>query len=173
MMTIKGMICLQRGFTLIEILVTVFVLAFGLLGFAALQTEGIKNNRVADLRTEVTQAAYNITDRIRANIGGATNGAYVAVGTPGVGYDCEVSFAGTVVANKCSATEMANTDLDRWFDVLDNVLPSGTGSISCADADVTDADACSRGSIYSIDVTWEESTRSGFASKTFSLDIQP
>lgn len=163
----------QEGFTLIEILVTVFVLALGLLGFAALQTEGMKNNRVADLRTEVTQATYNIADRIRANVGGAISGTYEATGAPGVGYDCEVSFAGTTVANKCSTTEMANADLDRWFATLGYVLPTGTGEISCVDADATDGDACSRGSLYSIDITWEESTRTGFESKTFSLDIQP
>ena len=160
---------LQKGFTLIEILVTVFVLAFGLLGFAALQTEGVKNNRVAELRTEANQAAYNIADRIRANVAGAVNGSYVAAAAPGVGYNCETSF----VANRCSSAQMANADLDRWFASLGDVLPSGTGAITCTDADAADADACSRGSLYSIDVTWEESTRTGFATKTFSLDIQP
>lgn len=164
---------LQIGFTLIEVLITVFVLALGLLGFAALQTEGVKNNRVAELRAQATQATYNITDRIRANIGGAVNGSYVAIGSPAVGYNCETSFAGTTVASICSSTEMANADLDRWYTTLGNVLPSGSGSISCADIDATDADACSRGSLYSINVTWEESTRVGFATKTFSLDIQP
>ncbi len=163
----------QTGFSLIEILVTAFVLAFGLLGFAALQTEGMKNNSVADQRTQVTQTTYNIADRIRANVGGAINGTYVAIGSPAVGYDCETSFAGTTVANKCSSTEMANADLDRWFATLSDVLPSGAGSISCVDVDTTDADACSRGSLYSINITWEESTRTGFATKTFSLDLQP
>jgi len=164
---------LQTGFTLIEVLVTVFVLAFGILGFAGLQTEGMKNGRVAELRTGITQETYNIADRIRANIGGAVNGTYVANAAPGVGYDCEASFAGTFVANKCSSTEMANADLDRWFTTLGDVLPSGTGAITCLDSDGTDADACTRGSLYTINVTWEESTRIGFASKTFSLDIQP
>ena len=165
--------CRQTGFTLIEILVTVFVLAFGLLGFAALQTEGMKNNRVAELRSVVTQSTYNIADRIRANVGGAVSGTYVANSSPAVAYDCETSFAGTVVANKCSSIEMANSDLDRWYAALGDALPSGTGSITCVDADATDADSCTRGSLYSINVIWEESARTGFATKTFSLDIQP
>lgn len=163
----------QAGFTLIEILVTVFVLAFGLLGFAALQTEGMKNNRVAELRSVVTQSTYNIADRIRANVGGSTSGAYVANSSPAVGYDCETSFAGTAVANKCSSIEMANADLERWFSVLGDALPSGTGSITCNDIDATDTDSCTRGSLYSINVTWEEAMRTGFATNTFSLDIQP
>ncbi|OUS17453.1 type IV pilus modification protein PilV [Gammaproteobacteria bacterium 50_400_T64] len=160
---------LQTGFTLIEVLVTVFVLAFGLLGFAALQTEGMKNNRVAELRTEVTQATYNIGDRIRANIGGAVSGDYRANVSPAVGYDCEASFAGTAVANRCSSTEMANADLVLWYATLADVLPSGTGEITCNGA----GGGCPRGSLYTIEVTWEESTRTGFATKTFSLDIQP
>ena len=163
----------QTGFTLIEILVTVFVLAFGLLGFAALQTEGLKNNRVAELRTEVTQATYNIADRIRANVGGAVIGDYVADAAPAVGYDCETSFSGTTVANQCTSTEMANADLEQWFDTLADVLPSGTAEITCADTDGTDTDGCTRGSLYTIEVTWEEATRSGFAPQSFSMDIQP
>lgn len=163
----------QAGFTLIEILVTVFVLAFGLLGFAALQTEGVKNNRVAELRSVVTQSTYNIADRIRANVGGAINGTYVAASAPSVAYDCEASFSGTVVANKCSSIEMANADLDRWYATLSDALPSGTGSITCADVDNTDTDTCTRGSLYSINVVWEESMRTGFATNTFSLDVQP
>ena len=164
---------LQTGFTLIEVLVTVFVLAFGILGFAGLQTEGMKNGRVAELRTGVTQEAYNIADRIRANVEGAVTGGYVANAAPGVGYDCEALFAGTFVANQCSSTEMANADLDRWFATLADVLPSGTGAITCADSVAADADACTRGSLYTINLTWEESTRIGFATKTFSMDIQP
>ena len=163
----------QVGFTLIEILVTVFVLAFGLLGFAALQTEGMKNNRVAELRAEVTQAAYNIGDRIRANVGGAVSGAYRADTSPVVAYDCETDFDGTVEANKCSSAEMANADLALWYATLADALPSGTGEITCSDSDGADADFCTRGSLYTIEVTWEESTRDGFATKTFSVDIQP
>ena len=173
MMNVERLPHRQAGFTLIEILVTVFVLAFGLLGFAALQTEGMKNNRVAELRSVVTQNTYNIADRIRANVGGAISGTYVANSAPAVAYDCETSFTGTVVANKCSSVEMANADLDRWYTTLGDALPSGTGSITCADADAADVDACTRGSLYSISVMWEESTRTGFATKTFSLDIQP
>ena len=164
---------LHAGFTLIEILITVFILALGLLGFAALQTEGLKNNKVAEDRTQITQLNYNIADRIRANLSGAFNGAYVAAAAPAVAYDCETSFTGTVVANKCSATEMANADLDRWYGILNNILPSGAGTISCVDADPADADACTKGSLYTITTAWQESTRLGFAAKTLSLDIQP
>ena len=173
MMKAQRLLPQEGGFTLIEILVTVFVLAFGLLGFAALQTEGVKNNRVAELRSVVTQSTYNIADRIRANVDGAVSGTYAVNSAPGVGYDCETSFSGTVVANKCSSAEMANADLDRWYAALSDVLPSGTGSISCVDVDNTDTDSCTRGSLYTINVVWEESMRTGFATKTFSLDIQP
>ncbi len=162
-----------RGFTLIEVLITVFVMALGMLGFAALQTQGIKFNRTADLRTQATQLTYNISDRIRANVTAAVNGTYVASSQPSPAYDCSSSFSGTATVNVCSPTEMANADLDIWYDSLTTALPSGTGSISCADSDATDADPCTRGSLHSIQVQWQEAEGTGFASQTFSLNIQP
>lgn len=161
------------GFSLIEILITVFVLALGLLGFAALQTEGVKQNRTADLRTRAMQSAYNIADRMRANVGGAVNGTYEATAAPAVSYDCESNFSGTTVVNKCSSTEMANADLDVWFGLMSQELPSGAGTISCTDSDGTDGDPCTRGSIYNIQVQWQEYEGTGFSTKTFAMDIQP
>ena len=165
--------CTERGFTLIEILVTVFVLAIGLLGFAALQTEGIKHNRAADVRSEAMQATYNIADKIRANVKGAIAGDYVAAATPSAAYDCNTTFGG---GGKCSPSEMATADLDEWYTALDTDLPFQSASISCADTNVGDSDACTRGSIHTIQVSWQEQDNtesSGFVTKTLSLDLQP
>ncbi len=57
----------QRGMTLIEILVTVLVLAVGLLGMASLTVGSLKNNQGAFLRTQATILAYDMADRMRAN----------------------------------------------------------------------------------------------------------
>jgi type IV pilus assembly protein PilV len=58
---------LQKGFTLIEVLVTLFILAIGLLGLAGLLFEGMRNNQGSYLRTQASIMAYDMADRMRAN----------------------------------------------------------------------------------------------------------
>ena len=57
----------QRGLTLIEILVTLLVLAIGLLGLAALQSFSLQAGQVSLLRTQATNFAYEVADHARAN----------------------------------------------------------------------------------------------------------
>lgn len=56
----------QRGFNLLEVMVAMFVLAFGLLGLAALQVQTLRSNYSAMLRTQATFLAIDVTERIRA-----------------------------------------------------------------------------------------------------------
>jgi len=57
----------QRGVTLIEILITLLVLAVGLLGLAALQGISLQSGQVAYHGTQATNVAYEIADFARAN----------------------------------------------------------------------------------------------------------
>lgn len=57
----------QQGFTLMEVLVTVIIMAIGLLGVAGLQLAGMRSNHSAFLRTQATIAAYDLIDRMRAD----------------------------------------------------------------------------------------------------------
>ena len=51
-------------------LIALLVLSIGLLGLAALQTVCLRSNQMDTMLTTATQAAYDITDRIRANVSG-------------------------------------------------------------------------------------------------------
>lgn len=100
------------GFSLIEVLVAVVILAIGLLGIAGLQATSIRNNNSAYLRSQATILAYDIIERMRANNTLAKNGSYgVAMGSSG------------------SGTGMALTDVTEWKTVLGQMLPSGDGSV--------------------------------------------
>lgn len=55
------------GFTLIEVLIAILVLAFGLLGFALLQTMSVRFVQSANYRTQATNLAYDLLDQMRAN----------------------------------------------------------------------------------------------------------
>src|SRR3569623_1233592 len=53
----------QRGFTMLEVLISVVVLSIGLLGIAGLQATGQRNNHSAYLRSQATALAYDMIDR--------------------------------------------------------------------------------------------------------------
>jgi len=57
----------QRGVTLIEILITLLVLAIGLLGLAALQGVSLRAGQISMNRTQATNLAYEVIDHARAN----------------------------------------------------------------------------------------------------------
>jgi type IV pilus assembly protein PilV len=55
------------GFTLIEVMVTVVIIAIGALGVAGLQLASMRSNHSAFLRSNATLAASTLIDRIRAD----------------------------------------------------------------------------------------------------------
>ncbi len=105
----------QQGFTLIEVMVSIIILAIGLLGMAGLQTITLKNGQSAYMRSQATILAYDIMDRMRINRDQAINGSYdLALGaTPPAG------------------SNIHQQDLTAWFADLDAALPAADGSIDC------------------------------------------
>lgn len=112
----------QGGFTLVEILIAVLVLSFGLLGLAMLQATGLKYNTDSYMRTQATLAAYSIMDRIRANRVAADTGTdYVASAAPATAETCGDSVSGCG-----SAAALANYDLTQWYDLQSKTLAAGS-----------------------------------------------
>lgn len=142
----------ERGFTLIEVLVTVIVLAIGLLGLAGLQLGGLRYSYSAYQRSQATILANDIVDRMRANPTVAGAGSYnIAIGTmPG-----EETCTGNGV--NCSAASMADADLYEWKQSLAAILPSGDGSIA------------SNGGTFTITIQWDD-TRGEEDPKTLAVE---
>lgn len=104
----------SRGFTLIEVMVTVLVLSIGILGLAALQAQSLRLNHSAYLRSQATALAYDITDRMRANWMAAGTGAY----------DIDLGDSAPAGATVAAA------DLVTWKAALAVTLPNGDGSVA-------------------------------------------
>ena len=116
----------QCGFTLLEVLIAMLILSIGLLGLASLQTNGLRSNQMASMRTTSTQLAYDIADRMRANPGGVDAQNYVitaAASDPTIptGENCE--------SITCTTSQMATYDLAQWRAAA-RTLPGGTTSIA-------------------------------------------
>ena len=57
----------SSGFTLIEVLVALLIVALGMLGNAMLQLQGMKNSNDAYMRSQIGILASEIADKVRAN----------------------------------------------------------------------------------------------------------
>lgn len=66
----KGALRHQSGITLIEVLITALVLTVGLLGAAAVQLKALQYADAARMDAQASLIAYDILDRIRANVDG-------------------------------------------------------------------------------------------------------
>lgn len=105
----------QCGFSMIEVLVTLVILAVGLLGLAGLQSVGLKNNHSSLGRTKAVMLGYDIIDRMRSNCQNALNGDYnIAIGN----------------AAPSSPSTQAQRDQKQWKDALGSSLVAGDGGIA-------------------------------------------
>lgn len=141
---------------MLEILISILVIAFGLLGLAGLQGFSIRNNHQAYLRNQATLAAYDIADRIRVNRDGLIKGYYDNKTAAADTSACQYSTA----PSGCSAAELAGYDLLVWGQIVSQ-LPQGRGVV-CLDSTPNDgtpaAPACdSTGIQYVAKIWWDES----------------
>jgi type IV pilus assembly protein PilV len=142
----------QSGFTMLEVLVAIVVLAFGLLGLAGLQADGLRNNTSAYMRSQATLMAYDMLDRMRANMQAVESGDYDnLMGTTPTDPGC--------VTSGCSVAQMAQHDAYEWSQNLSEILPSGQGRVI----------GNGSGSIFSITVMWDDQ-RSGATGTNCSGD---
>lgn len=143
---------LAAGFSLIEVLVTIVIASFGLLGLAGMLTKGIDLNHKSFMRTVATQQAYDMADRMRANPSGLNNGEYD-----------EVEFSPPATCDACTTCTpkaLATYDICTWNNQNAALLPSGQGAVT------------KDGLVYAIAISWD-GDRSGEASETFTLRIDP
>ena len=120
----------QPGFTLIEVLVTLLIVAIGLLGLGALQVSTINDQFEANQKAYATWMVDDMADRIRAN----GNAASDYIGT-GFGTKTGAGFT------SCSAiTTTAQRDLCHWNSLIagshvtgadDENLGSSLGAVGC------------------------------------------
>lgn len=119
----------QSGVGLIEVLVSMVVLALCLLGMAALQAVSLRNSQSAQSRSMATIMSASITESMRANVTAAKGGDY-NIDT------CSSTSSGT----------LADTDVAAWVQSLKTAIgQSACGGIVC------------RNSRCDITVQWDDS----------------
>ncbi len=101
----------QRGFSLVEVLVAVVLLSIGLLGLAKLQFWGVRHTGSAYFRTQATQIANEMVERMRANPVGVAAG-YYALNVNSCGtVDCSVAWDNCRIETCGDPARLARFDL--------------------------------------------------------------
>lgn len=112
---------LNRGFTLIEVLVSLVILMFGLLGIAGLMAKGQRVSFEAYQRQQGLAIANDMAERMRANRTQAPAYATAAPAAAPLGkrtlYDSLPKDCGAPATN-CTITELATYDLAKWDGLL-------------------------------------------------------
>ena len=144
----------DSGFTIVEVLVALVVLAIGLLGIAGLYVTTLGSGTAAINRMQAVNLATDIADRIRAN----RNANVAYAGAASTGLTC----IGTGAVD-CGAAQMAADDLLQWNTELAAALPSGSGAIAVAGA--------SAPYTYTITITWSEPGQSSSQSYVMTVQI--
>jgi len=137
----KPDLMMNKGFTLVEVLVTVVIMAIGLLGLAGLQISALRNNLSAEQSGKAVQLAYDMADRMRSNKDdsglGATSKYAVIDPVNAINFGCDASAP-------CSPANLAQTDLFQWANDVSSSLPGGTPGISVS------------GAVFTVIVNWDD-----------------
>jgi type IV pilus assembly protein PilV len=140
----------QGGLSMIEVLVSIVILAFGLLGMASLQSKVHTAQVEAYQRSQALLALGDMSERINANRDLATS--YVSAGTIGAGDSQPASCAGVAAGPA--------RDVCEWSNALKGASESvanGFGLRGCivqVQAPVATAPSCRPG-IYEVTVVWQ------------------
>jgi type IV pilus assembly protein PilV len=145
-----------HGFALVESMVTIVVIAFGLLGVAGLVSRSFVTETEANQRTQAALLLQDMTNRIEANRGNA-----VAYKTDNAGITGYVDVNGNPTLVSCDpADPIVDRDRCQWGRMLAgadeqidarnaSMLP---GAIGC----IYELDAFNR--VYAVSVAWQGPT---------------
>ncbi len=126
---------------MIEVLVTLMIIALALLGTAGLQAYAMRASQGGQFRSQAVFLVADLAERMEANKIGAVAGSYV-LGTS--------STAGTLstacTSNACNPTDLATYDLSQWQNAIAAMLPQSSWTV----AQTTSGNP----STYTITVRW-------------------
>ena len=178
---------MQQGLGLIEVLVAVVVVSFGVLGMASLQLTGMKHSTGSYHRANALMLAEDMASRMRINRPAVESGAFRDVDSAALDCDaqpvpyCQAQVGG-VAAASCSVDELARFDTftvacGDWGnagagDGVAGLLPGGQLQVRCVES------PCLANSIHQIDVGWEEGSSAALdvnevETRTVQLRLRP
>lgn len=160
----------QKGVSLIEVLITVVVMAMGFLASAQMQVQGLRSNMNSQYQSQALLLAGEIMDRMHDNADGVAAGHYDSKNT-GTSTDPNCTATG------CTAAELAALDLFNWSANL-IALRGETGFIPRLPKDSSGSPASGSISspndgVYTITLNWKEPVSGTETLQSLAVNFAP
>lgn len=140
----------QRGFSMIEVLVTLVILAMAMLGSAGLQAYAMKTGQGGQFRNQAAFLVADMVERMEANKTKSVSAS---------GYASALSSSVDCSSNSCSPDDLAAYDVTQWKAAILAVLPEGTGTVTQT--------AAGNPSTYTVTINWvDRKTNAQYSSAT-------
>lgn len=127
----------SAGFSLIEVLVAVFVLAIGVIGAGGMQLTAMRSGTQSAFQSSAVQLAGELADKMRAN---STSMKQGSADNPYLNIDFQGSPEAAAAPSKfcyaeaCNSRELAQFDIHQWQRRLAAALPNARALV-CRDAE--------------------------------------
>ncbi len=163
----------QSGVSMLEVLIAIVIFSVGLLGLSGLQLASLSGQHSANIRSTATTLAYDMVDRMRANMAGVAAGNYNNIA--GNHNACHAVHYDDIHSNpsNCTPAQLAQDDVYDWKKTVAGTLAAGTATV-CLDS-TPDSESCDGvGGNYAIRIKWLDKTKDQAAStKSVVVGFEP
>ena len=152
----------MRGFSLIEIMISSFILALSLLGLAGMQSTAIKSTVEIQQRTLANSLVADISERMQLNRSWLqkTGNDYAVVSLMKADLSAPSCIGAGGIFDNCSGEDIKNNDLYEW---KNKFLGADTLSDTGSNSGLIEADACievASSGVSSIVLSWFSTVKS-------------
>jgi type IV pilus modification protein PilV len=157
----------NQGFTLIEVMVALFILTVGMMGSTAMMLRSQQQAEETSIETTVAQRAWNIAELMRASISNVSSTSGDAIIFP-----ITVSPGGTApacISTGCNGGDMLDLTTFLIGMELQTFLPTESPTAS-----INELSGDAKNPVLKVDVTWNKLVADGSeAIQTYTLIFQP
>lgn len=176
----------QAGFSMTEVLISVLVLAVGVIGAAGMQLTALRTSQQSAFQTTALQLASEMADEMRANDSQMKltdkNNPFLDLDYQSTSEDGAAAPGKSCYVDKCDGAELAAFNISEWKKKIKSSLPAGRARI-CRDSSPWDASTkalswdCTAGSGNSgslvIKIGWQEKDPGGTLVKDAAGQFPP
>ena len=138
----------NSGFTLIEIVVAVLILAIGILGVAGMQSVGIRESQNTYFRSQANLLAADMAGKMRANAIEAKKGDDSV-------YLEEAAGSGGACSTDCTSIAVAATDRQTWEEAIaSSGLPNAGQAVNFVGGITHEGELVT--ATYDIQIFWDD-----------------
>ena len=143
----------QTGASLIEVLVAILILSFGMLSLGAMMSFGVQLPKLSAYRATATSLASSYVERVRANPNAFTSNLYSAPLNEASAWsfaDIALSDCFYATAPLCTEATLATMDIQATRRAVRRALPAGDMIMKC------DTGTCTKADYGNLWIVWQE-----------------